>query len=264
MANHIGVIGAGVMGEALIAALIKSGHTNISFAEKREDRAAELVARYSIAHRDVAEVAKQSDVLLLVVKPQDMSSTLEFISASINPQALVISFAAGKTIASITAGLKSSNPVVRVMPNTPALVQEGASGVSFGEGVTDSQKTFVLDFLASTGKAIEVPESLQDAVTATSGSGPAYFFRFVEAMVEGAVALGLSPEDAHTLTVQTIVGAATLLRDSGDSPTTLREKVTSPNGTTAAALASFNEADISGVVRNAMAAAAKRSQELAQ
>ena len=137
------------------------------------------------------------------------------------------------------------------------------AGYSLSAGVTDAQKKFVQSLLASTGKAIEIPEDLQNALTGTSGSGPAYFFRFVEAMVDGAVALGLSHADATTLTIQTIVGAAKLLDQSGDTPTTLREKVTSPNGTTFAALNSFNDSDISGVVAKAMKAARDRSQELA-
>jgi pyrroline-5-carboxylate reductase len=265
MANHIGVIGAGVMGEALIAALIRSGvnPSEISFAEKRDERAAELTARYSILHSDLSAVAAQASTILLVVKPQDMGATLSELAPHLNADALLISFAAGKTIASITDGLGKSNPVIRVMPNTPALLGKGASGYSLGAGVTAPQRDFVATFLAATGKAIEVPESLQDAVTATSGSGPAYFFAFVEAMVEGSVALGLSREDATLLTIQTIVGAAALLESSGDSPTTLREKVTSPNGTTAAAIASFNTSGLNEIVAQAMAAAAKRSQELA-
>jgi len=265
MANHIGVIGAGVMGEALIVALIRDGANpaQISFAEKRSERAAELEARYSIVHKDLTSVAAQSTTLLIVVKPQDMDSTLADIAPHIASGTLVISFAAGKTIASISAGLGKSNPVIRVMPNTPALIGKGASGYSLGEGVTDEQKIFVSQFLAATGKAIEVPEALQDAVTATSGSGPAYFFAFVESMFDGAVALGLSREDASVLTIQTIVGAAALLDQSGDSPTTLREKVTSPNGTTAAALASFSKSGLPTIVAAAMEAAAKRSQELA-
>jgi pyrroline-5-carboxylate reductase len=265
MANHIGIIGAGVMGEALIAALVRSGinPADISFAEKREERAVELSARYSIAHKDLATVAAKSQTLLLVVKPQDMQATLSDIAPHISHQCLVISFAAGKTIATIAAGLGKQNPIVRVMPNTPALIGKGASGYSLGAGVTEEQRIFVRDFLAATGKAIEVPEALQDSVTATSGSGPAYFFAFVEAMVDGAVALGLSREDATVLTIQTIVGAAALLDQSGDSPTTLREKVTSPNGTTAAALASFGTSGLHSIVADAMAAAAKRSQELA-
>ena len=265
MANHIGVIGAGVIGEALIAALIRSGVNpgDISFAEKRDDRAAELTARYSITHKDLSEVAAQATTILLVVKPQDMEATLSELAPHIKADALLISFAAGKTIASLTNGLGRSNPVIRVMPNTPALLGKGASGYSLGAGVSEPQRAFIANFLAATGKAIEVPESLQDAVTATSGSGPAYFFAFVEAMIEGSVALGLSREDATLLTIQTIVGAADLLESSGDSPTKLREKVTSPNGTTAAAIASFNASGLNEIVAQAMAAAAKRSQELA-
>jgi pyrroline-5-carboxylate reductase len=264
MANHIGVIGAGVMGEALIAALIRSGvkPADISFAEKRSERASELAERYSIIHKDLTEVASDSSTILLVVKPQDMAATLAELAPAIKAETLVISFAAGKTIATITNQLGTANPIVRVMPNTPSLVGKGASGYSLGAGVSSEQRTFVAQFLAATGKAIEVPESLQDAVTATSGSGPAYFFSFVEAMVDGAVAQGLSRDDATLLTIQTIVGAAALLETSGDSPTTLREKVTSPSGTTAAALASFADAGLSHIVANAMAAAVKRSQEL--
>ena len=265
MANRIGVIGAGVMGEALIAALIRSGENagDIAFAEKRDERAQELVARYSISHQSIEDVASKSSVILLVVKPQDMQTTLTDLAPHLADGTLLISFAAGKTISSIASIVGDKYAIVRVMPNTPALIGLGASGYSFGDAVTADQKSFVAQFLSATGKAIEVPESLQDAVTATSGSGPAYFFRFVEAMVDGSVALGLSREDATILTIQTIVGAAALLQTSGDSPTILREKVTSPNGTTAAALASFNEAGISQIVADAMKASATRSQELA-
>jgi pyrroline-5-carboxylate reductase len=149
------------------------------------------------------------------------------------------------------------------MPNTPTLVGAGMAAVSMGAGVTDAHREFVLNLLSTTGKVIEVTEDLQDAVTATSGSGPAYFFAFVEAMIAGARELGLSAEDATTLTVQTIVGAAKLLAESGKSATTLRENVTSPNGTTAAALASFSSSDLNSMVAKAMKAASDRSQELA-
>jgi pyrroline-5-carboxylate reductase len=137
------------------------------------------------------------------------------------------------------------------------------AAASLGAGVSDAQRDFVLGFLAATGKVIEVSEDLQDAVTATSGSGPAYFFAFVEAMVAGAKELGLSEKDATTLTVQTMIGAAQLLEESGKSATTLRENVTSPNGTTAAALASFGKNDLNSMVAKAMKAARDRSQELA-
>jgi len=263
--SKVAVIGAGVMGEALISALISYGVKPefITISEKRDERAAELIAKYSIKAAPLATNVSSADALLLVVKPQDMGAVLEEIKGSINPAAVVITFAAGKTISFISNGLGTGNPVVRVMPNTPTLVGAGMAAASMGAGVTDAQKGFVLGFLAATGKVIEVGEELQDAVTATSGSGPAYFFAFVEAMVAGAKELGLSDADATTLTVQTIVGAAKLLDESGKSATTLRENVTSPNGTTAAALASFVSSDLNSMVAKAMKAARDRSQELA-
>jgi pyrroline-5-carboxylate reductase len=263
--SQVAVVGAGIMGEALIAALISSGVNPelITISEKRADRSAELVAQYSIKQAPLATNVAAADALLLVVKPQDMAAVLEEIKGSINPAAVVITFAAGKTISFISNALGTGNPVVRVMPNTPTLVGAGMAAASMGAGVTAAHKQFVLGFLAATGKVIEVTEDLQDAVTATSGSGPAYFFAFVEAMVAGAKALGLSEADATTLTIQTIVGAAQLLDESGKSPTTLRENVTSPNGTTAAALASFAASDLNSMVATAMKAARDRSQELA-
>ena len=263
--SKVAVIGAGVMGEALIVALISSGVNSdrITISEKREERAQELIAKYSINSSELASNVANADALLLVVKPQDMGSVLEEIKGSINPEAVVITFAAGKTISFISNGLGTTNPVVRVMPNTPTLVGAGMAAASMGAGVTAAQRDFVLGFLGATGKVIEVSEDLQDAVTATSGSGPAYFFAFVEAMVAGAKELGLSQEDATTLTVQTIVGAAKLLDESGKSATTLRENVTSPNGTTAAALTSFAASDLNSMVADAMKAARDRSQELA-
>jgi len=263
--SKVAVVGAGIMGEALISALISSGVNPelITISEKRADRSAELIAKYSIKQAPLASNVAAADALLLVVKPQDMAALLEEIKGSINPSAVVITFAAGKTISFISNGLGTDNPVVRVMPNTPTMVGAGMAAASMGAGVTDTQKQFVLGFLAATGKVIEVAEELQDAVTATSGSGPAYFFAFVEAMVAGAKELGLSEQDATTLTVQTIVGAAKLLDESGKSATTLRENVTSPNGTTAAALASFGSSDLNSMVAKAMKAASDRSQELA-
>jgi pyrroline-5-carboxylate reductase len=263
--SKVAVIGAGVMGEALIAALISFGVKPefITISEKRDDRSTELIAKYSIKAAPLAANVASADALLLVVKPQDMGTVLEEIKASINRSAVVITFAAGKTIGFIAHGLGTGNPVVRVMPNTPTLVGAGMAAASMGPGVTQDQKSFVLGFLGATGKVIEVAEEFQDAVTATSGSGPAYFFAFVEAMVSGAKELGLSDEEATTLTVQTIVGAAKLLDESGKSATTLRENVTSPNGTTAAALASFAAGDLNSMVAKAMKAARDRSQELA-
>jgi pyrroline-5-carboxylate reductase len=263
--SKVAVIGAGVMGEALIAALISYGVKPelITISEKRADRTDELVARYLISSAALHENVSKADAVLLVVKPQDMGAVLSEIKSSINPAAVIVTFAAGKSLGFVSSALVSNNPVVRVMPNTPTLVGAGMAAASFGASVNKVEKDFVMGFLAATGKVIEVEEALQDAVTATSGSGPAYFFAFVEAMVAGAQSLGLSQADATALTVQTIIGAAKLLDESGKSATTLRENVTSPNGTTAAALASFTDQDLNSMVAKAMKAARDRSQELA-
>ena len=269
MANsekRVAVIGAGVMGEALISGLITYGISPsvITISEKRDERAMELKERYKVSNATLSENVSNCDLILLVVKPQDAAGVLDDISKSIKHGTLVISFVAGKRISFIADCIgTSANPVIRVMPNTPTLVGKGMAAISCCGLVTPEQREFALGFLGAVGKVIEVDEDLQDAVTATSGSGPAYFFAFVEAMVDGAKKLGLSHEAATQLTVQTIVGAAELLEKSGDDATTLRRKVTSPNGTTAAALASFESNNLHNIVAEAMAAAHKRSQELA-
>ena len=259
------VIGAGNMGEALIAGLISYGQkpANIAVCEKRADRASELIARYGISIAEVAESVRDADAVLLVVKPQDMASVLAEVGAAINSSAVVVSFAAGKKIDFISSNLGKANSIIRVMPNTATMVGAGMAAISLGKGVTTEQREFVAGFLAKSGQVVEVAEDLQDAVTATSGSGPAYFFAFVEAMVAGAKELGLTSEVATQLTVQTLVGAAKLLVESGKSATELRENVTSPNGTTAAALNSFSEGELAQLVARSMKAARDRSIELA-
>jgi pyrroline-5-carboxylate reductase len=261
----VGLIGAGVMGEALISALITYGINpdSITISEKRSDRVKELTGKYSIKSSELAENVKNVEALLLVVKPQDLASVLDEVKTHINSKTLVITFAAGKSISFITNALGQSNPVIRVMPNSPILLGEGMSAISSSLNVTAGQRDFVVGFLGAAGKTLEVDESLQDAVTATSGSGPAYFFAFVEAMVTGAMDLGLSEKDATTLTVQTIIGAATMLEQSGQTAAALRENVTSPNGTTAAALATFSNDGLELLVSKAMKAARNRAQELA-
>jgi len=263
--SAIGVIGAGIMGEALISALIASGvsPTSITISEKRDDRASELMAKYGVHSASLESNVAQAQVLLLVVKPQDMASLLEEIKGVLNPSAVIVTFAAGKKIDFIASILGGKRSIIRVMPNTPALVGEGMAAISSGPDVAPSHTQFVRGFLEATGQVVEVDEKLQDAVTAVSGSGPAYFFAFIEAMVSAGVDLGLTSEVATQLSIQTMVGAAKLLTTSGKSATTLRENVTSPNGTTAAALASFNDAQLGKIVKSAMRAARDRSQELA-
>ncbi|MDP1720630.1 MAG: pyrroline-5-carboxylate reductase [Candidatus Nanopelagicaceae bacterium] len=263
--GHIGVIGAGIMGEALVSAMISAGvkPEAITISEKREERATELTHTYGVQIADLESNVAKSDVLLLVVKPQDMAALLLDMKDLIRPTTLLISFAAGKRIEFISNHLDSPNPVIRVMPNTPTLVGEGMAAISVGPHVTPEQSAFVRDFLAATGRVVEVDESLQDAVTAVSGSGPAYFFYFVESMIKAGVDLGLPEVIATELTIQTIVGSAKLLATSEKSPATLRENVTSPNGTTAAAISSFSQSDLPEIVKKAMTAARDRSQELA-
>jgi pyrroline-5-carboxylate reductase len=264
--SRVGVIGAGTMGEAFIAALIQSGMqpAAIAVVVRRAERGKELADKYGVSVVGLAETVSSSDVLLLGIKPQGLAELLPEIAPHLKAETLVISLLAGKTIDSIAQGLNSHAAIVRVMPNTPTLVGKGMAGYSLAAGVSAEQKKFVDQLLTATGKSLLIPEQLQNALTGTSGSGPAYFFRFVEAMVDGSVALGLSREDATTLTIQTIIGAAALLEESGDSPSVLREKVTSLKGATAEALAVFDEAGISKIVADAMAASARRAEELAQ
>jgi pyrroline-5-carboxylate reductase len=174
----------------------------------------------------------------------------------------VISFVAGKKTSLIESFLLNSVPVLRVMPNTPMSVGVGASAISAGKFASQIDTSAVEQLLKASGEVIVVDESLQDAVTATSGSGPAYFFRFVEAMIAGAQELGLSESDAKILVIQTIAGASEMLKEDGASPTKLRENVTSPNGTTFAALQVFESNDLETIIKKAMRAARDRSQEL--
>lgn len=261
---QVGLIGVGNMGEALLVALLKAGAEpqKINFAVRRAERSSELAARYQITPASIEEMAATSDVLMLIVKPQDLETIMERIAPTLNPDALVISFLAGKKIATIESGL--GNPAVaRVMPNTPTLLGVGMSILSYGSNVRADQKRFVETFLRAAGKSVEVAEPLQDAATATSGSGPAYFFAFVEAMVAGAVAMGIDEDVASTLVVQTIVGAAKMLEESGKSATVLRENVTSPKGVTYEGLQVIAQGDLPGLVARAMQAAADRSRAMA-
>lgn len=260
----VGIIGVGNMGEALLSGLLKSGTptSKISFAQRGDERAEYISSKYGISRESLPATAS-SDVVLLCVKPKDIALMCEQIKGSLKPGAVVVSVAAGKTIEGIQKILGEDVAVVRVMPNTPTFVGKGAAGISWGEAVTTTQANFIRKIFLASGIAVEVPEALQSAVTAVSGSGPAYFFAFVEAMIEGGKALGLSEEVATTLATQTIIGAAAMLEESGKGAKELRENVTSPNGTTYAALSVFQAQDLTKLVSDAMVAAAKRSQELA-
>jgi pyrroline-5-carboxylate reductase len=265
--SQVLIIGAGAMGEAIIAGLIKSGTapSSISVLEKRQERSQEICAQYGVGELSNTQALSGFAAIFLIVKPQDLADTVAEISNEISEESVIISLAAGKKIAGIEAGLQGKKvPVIRVMPNTPALVGEGMAAISGGTHCAEKDLALAEKLLRGTGKVIRVEEDLQNAVTAISGSGPAYFFLIIEAMVAAGIELGLTPEHAHQLSIQTIYGAATMLRDSGKTPTTLRENVTSPNGTTAAALKTLNESRIHEIFSAALLAARDRSRELAQ
>ncbi len=265
MAKQIAIIGAGVMGETLLAAVLKSGHStdDVVITEKRAERASELREKYGVDVLSNVEAATRADVLLLVVKPQDMAAVLTEIGAAVRAGSTVMSLAAGIRIAAVEAALADGVAVIRVMPNTPALVDQGMFGLSPGKGCSDDQLEAATALLAGSGKVVVLEEALQDALTGVSGSGPAYVFYLAEAMIAGGVAAGLDEETARVLTVQTIVGAAKLL-DGPDKPDALRQKVTSPHGTTAAAIATFDDRGVKDSLAAGVVAAAERSAELSK
>jgi pyrroline-5-carboxylate reductase len=261
----VAIFGAGVMGETLLSGLLRAGRPadELLITERRADRAAELAERYGVRVVDNAEAAATADTLVLVVKPQDMGDLLEEIHDHVGEGNLVVSLAAGITTTYLESRLPEGRAVVRVMPNTPALVDQGMAAVSAGAHCDDSHLREAEALLAATGKVLEVPEKLQDAVTAISGSGPAYIFYVVEAMIEAGVVLGMPRATATELVVQTLYGAATMIRETGQHPTVLREQVTSPGGTTAAALRELDDHKVRAAFITAMEAAATRSRELA-
>jgi len=261
MQKCIGIIGVGNMGEALLAGLSHGGE--ICFAEKRDERAAEISSKYGAVRKEIGAIGSDCDLIFLVVKPQDLESTLNQLAPGLKEKALLVSLVAGKTTAFIASKVKPTNAVIRVMPNTPTLIGKGMAALSAGPNASSDDLDYVASILSKSGEVVVVDESLQDAVTATSGSGPAYFFAFVEAMIAGATDMGIDEAIATQLTIQTIVGAAKMLDESGKSAKTLRENVTSPKGMTYEGLKVFAEADLNSLVAKAMKAAADRSREMA-
>ncbi|NYG58901.1 pyrroline-5-carboxylate reductase [Nocardioides daedukensis] len=263
--TNTAIIGAGVMGETLLSGLLRAGADPASLlvGEKREARARELEEKYGVTVVSNVEAAKGADTVALIVKPQDMGAVLEELADHLAPGQLVVSLAAGITTAFIESHLADGVSVVRVMPNTPALVDEGMFAISPGSHCDQAQLDVAEQLLSSTGKVLQIPEKHQDAVTAISGSGPAYIFYVVESMVESGVHLGLPRATATELVIQTLFGSAKMLRETGTHPTVLREQVTSPAGTTAAAIRELEVHKVRAAFLSAMEAARDRSQELA-
>lgn len=271
----VAVVGAGVMGETLLAGMLRAGWnpTELAIAEKRADRAEQLRALHEVAVLTPVEAAQWADTLVLAVKPQDIGAVLAELRphlraagpdrvAGQDPAQLVVSVAAGITIAFLEDRLPPDTPVIRVMPNTAALVGQGMAAISPGTHCQATHLATARRLLSATGAVLEVPEYQQDAVTAVSGSGPAYVFYVVEAMIEGGVLLGLPRTTSTELVIQTLYGAATMLRDSGEHPTKLREQVSSPAGTTIQAIRELDSAGVRAAFLSALEAARNRSRDL--
>ncbi len=262
----VAIIGAGVMGETLLSGLLRAGTppSDLVVIEKRAEHAEYLRTKYAVEVVDSTAAAGEAETVVLVVKPQDMAEVLDELSPLLGPSQLLVSLAAGINTSFIEARIPEGVAVVRVMANTPALVDEGMAAISAGSHCADEHLARVEAILSATGRVIRVPERQQDAVTAISGSGPAYLFFVVEAMIEAGVHLGLPRSTAAELVVQTVVGSAKLLRETGEHPTVLRERVTSPGGTTASAIRQLENHKVRAAFITAMEAARDRSRELAE
>ena len=265
MNERVAVLGAGKMGEALLSGLLRAGRPpeDLLFTERHEDRAAELSERLGVVAVPAADAAQRADTLLIAVKPQEISVLLDELAAAVTPDTLVISIAAGIPTTVVEKRLADGTPVVRVMSNTPVFVDEAMSAIAPGAHADESHLERTEDLLRPVGKVIRVPEHQLDAVTALSGSGPAYFFFLVEAMIDAGILLGLPRAVAADLIVQTAIGSAIMLRDSGQHPVQLREAVTSPGGTTIAAIRELENHGVRAALLSALEAARDRSRELA-
>jgi pyrroline-5-carboxylate reductase len=266
--RRVAFLGAGKMGEALVSGLIRSGGRtpeDIVVTARREERARELAERHGVeATLSNPEAASRARTLVLTVKPQDMDSLLEQVGEAVTADHLLITFAAGIRTSFIESRVAAVVPVVRVMSNVPVLVDEAMSVISPGAHAGDKHLAVAEELLSSVGRVIRLPEVHQDAVTATSGSGPAYFALLSEAMIDACILLGLSRDVATELIVQTMLGSAKMLRDTGMHPVELREMVTSPGGTTIAAIRHLEQAGVRAAFLNAIDAARQRSAELAK
>jgi pyrroline-5-carboxylate reductase len=261
---RIAVLGGGVMGETLISGFLRyiTPAPTVLVSEKRPERVDELAGRYDITALSPREAVRGADVVVLVVKPQDMGALLDDVGAVVEPGSLVISIAAGIRTAFIEQRVPLGVNVVRAMPNTPARVDRSVTGISPGSACTPEALGLAERLLSSVGAVIPVVEDLQDAVTAVSGSGPAYVFYLAEAMIDAATALGLDAATAQRMVHHTILGAATLLEAAGETAETLRRNVTSPNGTTAAAISTMDQLRVHESIVSAITAARDRSREL--
>jgi pyrroline-5-carboxylate reductase len=269
----VAILGAGSMGGAILSGLLASGTPidgGVTVTNRSREKAgalAELEGVTSIALADDAEgnlwAVRNADIVLVGVKPAMVPDLLAEIAPALRPDAVVVSLAAGVTLATFADVLGADVAVIRSMPNTPAVVRAAVTGIAAGSAVTPEQVDAVRRLFETVGVVVEVPEDQIDALGTVSGSGPAYVFLFVEEFTRTAVARGFAECDARLLAEQTFIGAAALLAASGEDPAELRRRVTSPGGTTERAIAVLQDADLAGVFTRATDAALARSRELA-
>lgn len=262
--QRVALLGTGVMGTAILAGLarIEEG-PDVVVADAAPGRAATVAADHGVAHATTAaDAARGADVVLLAVKPKDVEALLAELAPVVTDRTLVVSVAAGLPTGFYERRLPPGVPVVRVMPNTPATIGRGISAISPGASAGEEHLTTTAGLLASTGAVVRVAEKDLDAVTALSGSGPAYVFYVIDALAEAGVLLGLTRELATTLATQTVLGSAELVASTGEHPAVLRERVSSPGGTTVAGLRALDAAAVRAALVDAVVAARDRSVEL--
>jgi pyrroline-5-carboxylate reductase len=268
MERKIAVLGAGKAGEALIAGILSSGWrepAEIVATARHREHLDQLAERHGISTTlSNVEAAEGAAVVVIAVKPQDIEGLLSEIGSALTPSQTVLSIAAAIPTALIERHLSDHVPVVRAMPNTPVTVQEGMAGLAPGAHAEEEHLVQAEEVLGSVGRSVRVEEGYMDAITAVSGSGPAYFALLAESMIEAGILLGLSRDVSTDLVVQTMLGTAKLLRDEKMHPVELREMVTSPGGTTIAAIRELEQAGVRAAFLNAIQAAMERSRELAK
>ncbi|MDR2985242.1 MAG: pyrroline-5-carboxylate reductase [Nocardiopsaceae bacterium] len=260
----IAILGAGKMGEALFSGMLRAGvaPSGVIAAVRRPDRAEALRDSYGVEVTAAGEAADKAETLVITVKPQDMAGLLEEIAPHVRADQLIVSVAAGIPTRYIESRLGTEVPVVRVMSNTPVLVDEAMSVISPGRHATEQHLRRTEELLRPVGKVLRIPESQQDAATALSGSGPAYVYFLVESMVDAGILLGMSRASALEMVKQAVFGAATMLRESGEHPVILREAVTSPGGTTISAIRELERHGVRAAFLAAIEAARDRGREL--
>lgn len=264
--DMIGFIGLGNMAKAMIGGMLEKGIVKaeqIIGSAKTEHTVKETAERFHIrAVSDNREVAEHAGILFLAVKPQFMADVVDEIKDCITDDILIVSIAAGKTIEDITKMFGKKVRLVRCMPNTPALVGEGCTGVCRNENVTEEEMNRVMELLTSFGTASEVTEGLMDAVIGVSGSSPAYVFLFIEAMADGAVAAGMPRKQAYEFAAQAVLGSAKMVLETGKHPGELKDMVCSPAGTTIEAVKVLEEKGFRGAVVDAVLACVKKSRDM--